>query len=457
MSGLLPLVDPDGLLEFSVVYTDRALNHMSQRFQGVMRDISALLKGVYNARSAIVVPGSGTFGMEAVARQFATGRKVLVIRNGWFSYRWTQICEMGGIPASSTVLKARQVGEGGTRAAFAPAPIDEVVAAIRAERPDIVFAPHVETSAGMILPDDYLKAVADAVHEVGGLFVLDCIASGAMWVDMKATGVDVVISAPSLARPSASLSEATNGPAFDPANPNAPPVYAPSTNAVPTAGVKFQTSNYTEVLSLSSLDRALTNTVLITILVVVGQVLTSIMGGYAFARIKFAGRDKLFLFYLGSIMIPFVVLLIPLYRLMVTIGWVNDLVSLVIPFVFTAYGTFLMRQFFVGIPKELEEAAVIDGASRWTILWKIFFPKDSLLDMGLRVKGLASHAWIYLLCLGVVIPAGVAHAIRCASPKDLIMVYGTSTVFAPENEGRIAHGIETPTMPEDWEAFWNQA
>ncbi len=161
---------------------------------------------------------------------------------------------------------------------------------------------------------------------------------------------------------------------IDPANPDAPPVFAPSTNAVPAESVQWRTENYTEVLKLSSLDRALTNTVLITILVVVGQVLTSIMGGYAFARIKFAGRDKLFLFYLGSIMIPFVVLLIPLYRLMVTIGWVNDLVSLVIPFVFTAYGTFLMRQFFVGIPKELEEAAVIDGASRWRILWQIFVP-----------------------------------------------------------------------------------
>jgi multiple sugar transport system permease protein len=161
---------------------------------------------------------------------------------------------------------------------------------------------------------------------------------------------------------------------IDPENPDGPETFAPSTNAVPAEGVKFQTSNYSEVLSLSSLDRALTNTVLITILVVVGQVLTSILGGYAFARVRFAGRDKLFLFYLGSIMIPFVVLLIPLYRLMVTIGWVNDLTSLVIPFVFTAYGTFLMRQFFVGIPKELEEAAVIDGASRWRILWQIFVP-----------------------------------------------------------------------------------
>ena len=161
MPGLLPHVDPDGLLEYSVVYTDRALNHMSARFQGVMRDISAVLKEVYNARSAIVVPGSGTFGMEAVARQFATGQKVLVIRNGWFSYRWTQIFDMGGIPSESTVMKARRVADQ-HQAAFAPAPIDEVVAAIHAQRPAVVFAPHVETAAGMILPDDYLRAVARA-------------------------------------------------------------------------------------------------------------------------------------------------------------------------------------------------------------------------------------------------------------------------------------------------------
>ena len=195
MPGLLPLVDPDGLLEFSVVYTDRALNHMSKRFQQVMKDISATLKEVYHARSAVVVPGSGTFGMEAVARQFATGRKVLVIRNGWFSYRWTQIFDMGGIPSESIVLKARRTGPG-KHSPFAPAPIDEVVAAILAQRPEVVFAPHVETSAGMILPDAYLRAVADAVHEVGGLFVLDCIASGTIWVDMQACGVDVLVSAP---------------------------------------------------------------------------------------------------------------------------------------------------------------------------------------------------------------------------------------------------------------------
>ncbi|MCB4363957.1 alanine--glyoxylate aminotransferase family protein [Hydrogenophaga taeniospiralis] len=195
MPGLLPHIDPDGLLEFSVVYTDRALNHMSKRFQGVMTDISAMLKRVYGAHSAVLVPGSGTFGMESVARQFAHGKHVMVIRNGWFSYRWTQIFDMGSIPASHTVMKARRIADG-PQAAWAPAPIDEVTAAIAAEKPALVFAPHVETAAGMMLPDDYLKAVADAVHAVGGLFVLDCIASGAMWVDMKATGVDILISAP---------------------------------------------------------------------------------------------------------------------------------------------------------------------------------------------------------------------------------------------------------------------
>ena len=195
MPGLLPEPDPDGLLEYSVVYTDRALNHMSRKFQQVMRDISGVLKAVYHARSAIIVPGSGTFGMEAVARQFATGRKALVIRNGWFSYRWSQIFEMGQIPSEHTVLKARPVAPG-RQAAFAPPPIEDVVVAIHAQRPALVFAPHVETAAGMLLPDDYLRAVADAAHEVGGLFVLDCIASGALWVDMPATGVDVLVSAP---------------------------------------------------------------------------------------------------------------------------------------------------------------------------------------------------------------------------------------------------------------------
>ncbi len=195
MPGLLPHVDPNGLLEYSVVYTDRALNHMSGSFQGVMKDISAMLKEVYHAHSAVIVPGSGTFGMEAVARQFAHDRKVLVIRNGWFSYRWSQIFDMGKIPSESIVLKARRSAEG-KQAPFAPAPIDEVVARIQADKPALVFAPHVETASGMILPDDYLRAVADAVHEVGGLFVLDCIASGTIWVDMQACGIDVLVSAP---------------------------------------------------------------------------------------------------------------------------------------------------------------------------------------------------------------------------------------------------------------------
>jgi len=195
MAGLLPNVDPDGLLEYSVVYTDRALNHMSATFQSVMTDISSTLKEVYNADSTVVVPGSGTFGMEAVARQFATGKKCLVIRNGWFSYRWTQIFEMGDIPASCTVLKARKTGPG-PQDPFVPCPIDEVIETIRNQKPDLVFAPHVETSSGMLLPNDYMQQIATAVHAYGGLFVLDCIASGTIWVDMKATGVDILISAP---------------------------------------------------------------------------------------------------------------------------------------------------------------------------------------------------------------------------------------------------------------------
>ena len=195
MPGLLPNVDPDGLLEYSVVFTDRALNHMSATFQGVMRDIGATLKRTYRADCAVIVPGSGTFGMEAVARQFATGRKCVVIRNGWFSYRWTQIFDMGGIPAQATVLKARPIRPG-REAPYAPPPIADVVKVIGEERPDVVFAPHVETASGILLPDSYLRAVADAAHAAGALFVLDCIASGAIWVDMRATGIDVLISAP---------------------------------------------------------------------------------------------------------------------------------------------------------------------------------------------------------------------------------------------------------------------
>jgi len=207
MTALRNDIDPDGLLEFSVVFTDRSLNHMSAAFQEVMRDISGTLKEVYNADAVALVPGGGTYGMEAVARQFATDKRAMVIRNGFFSFRWSQIFEMGGIPSDETVMMARRTGNSST-APFAPAPVEEVVARIHEEKPDVVFAPHVETSSGMILPDDYIAAVTAAVHEVGGLFVLDCIASGTVWVDMKVTGVDVLISAPQKgwsAQPSAGL------------------------------------------------------------------------------------------------------------------------------------------------------------------------------------------------------------------------------------------------------------
>lgn len=195
MRALHNNVDPNGLREYSVVYTDRSLNHMSKSFQSVMTDIAAMLKEAYNAHRAVIVPGSGTFGMEAVARQFARDKKCLVIRNGWFSYRWSQIFEMGNIPSDTIVLKARREKPGSTEP-FSPVPIEEAVATIKREKPAMVFAPHVETSAGMMLPDDYISALADAVHSVGGLMVLDCIASGTIWVDMQKTGVDLLISAP---------------------------------------------------------------------------------------------------------------------------------------------------------------------------------------------------------------------------------------------------------------------
>ena len=195
MPGLLSNIDPNGLLEYSVVYTDRSLNHMSQSFQGVMNDVLTSLKSVYNAQAVIVVPGGGTYAMEAVARQFATNQNCLVLRNGWFSFRWSQIFEMGSIPSEETVMKARRVSEG-AQAPFAPADINEVVDMIKTKKPNLVFAPHVETASGIILPEDYIRSVADAVHSVGGMFVLDCIASGAIWVDMEDSGVDILISAP---------------------------------------------------------------------------------------------------------------------------------------------------------------------------------------------------------------------------------------------------------------------
>ena len=207
MAALLDNVDANGMLEYSVVFTDRSLNHMSMQFRQVMLDINEVLKGVYNADAVAIVPGGGSYAMEAVARQFASGAHALVVRNGFFSFRWSQIFDFGGFASDVTVCKARQNGND-PQTPFAPAPIEEVVAKIKESKPDVVFAPHVETAAGLILPDDYVKALADAAHEVGALMVLDCIASGTVWVDMKATGVDVLISAPQKgwsASPSAGL------------------------------------------------------------------------------------------------------------------------------------------------------------------------------------------------------------------------------------------------------------
>lgn len=207
MAGLLPHVDPDGHLEFSVVFTDRSLNSMSKKYQGIMNDISASMKSVYSADGVAIIPGGGTFAMEAVARQFTTGKKAMVVRNGWFSFRWTQIFEAGDIPTNANIMMAEQ-SQDNTQAQFSPYPIDDLVKEIKSAKPDVVFAPHVETSAGMILPDDYIKAVGEAVHSYGGLFVLDCIASGCIWVDMKECHVDVLISAPQKgwsASPSAGL------------------------------------------------------------------------------------------------------------------------------------------------------------------------------------------------------------------------------------------------------------
>ena len=207
MPALLDHIDPNGLQEFSVVFTDRSLNHMSKEFQQVMCDLSSNMKAVYNANAVVMVPGGGTFAMEAVARQFGIDANVLVIRNGWFSYRWSQIFETSSNARSTTVLKARMVGNE-RLAPFRPAEVDDVVEKIKADKPNIVFAPHVETSAGVILPDDYIKEIASAAHEVGALMVLDCIASGCVWVDMKECGVDILISAPQKgwsASPSAGL------------------------------------------------------------------------------------------------------------------------------------------------------------------------------------------------------------------------------------------------------------
>ncbi|WP_296243103.1 MULTISPECIES: aminotransferase class V-fold PLP-dependent enzyme [unclassified Psychrobacter] len=196
MTTLRQDIDPNGLLEYSVVYTDRALNHMSKVFQQVMNDLSSNLKSVYNADAVVIVPGSGTYGMEAVARQLTIDEDCLIIRNGWFSYRWTQILEKGKFAKSSTVLTAERDDDGETPKPFAPVDIDTAVAKIKEDKPAVVYAPHVETSSGIILTEDYIKALAEAVHSVGGLLVIDCIASGCVWLDMKELGIDVLISAP---------------------------------------------------------------------------------------------------------------------------------------------------------------------------------------------------------------------------------------------------------------------
>ena len=150
MTALLPNVDPDGLLEFSVVFTDRSLNHMSTDFQSVMCDISKMLTSVYNTNTCAIVPGGGTFAMESVAREFATDKKVMVLRNGWFSFRWSQIFETGDIPSEVVILKAKREGDH-TQSAFRPQPIEDVVESIITEKPAVFFAPHVETSSGIIL------------------------------------------------------------------------------------------------------------------------------------------------------------------------------------------------------------------------------------------------------------------------------------------------------------------
>ena len=195
MSSIYPKIDPDGLLEYSVVFTDRSMNHMSQAFQKVMCDLHAGLTYVYKTQSCVLVPGGGTFAMESVARQFAKDQKVLVVRNGWFSYRWTQIFDQGVTPAHAEVAKARPDIDAADQQ-FSPVPVDEVCAQIRSEKPNLIVAPHVETSAGMLLPDSYIQALTDAAHEVSALFVLDCVAAGALWVDMDELGVDVLITAP---------------------------------------------------------------------------------------------------------------------------------------------------------------------------------------------------------------------------------------------------------------------
>lgn len=195
MDSITPKARTSDLREFSVVFTDRSLNSMSASFGEVMRGLHAGLTEAYQAQSCAIIPGGGSYAMEAVARQFARNEKVLVVRNGWFSYRWTQIFNQGVSPAHAEIVCALPDSDAADQQ-FSPAPLDDIIAKIHAEKPRLVVSPHVETSAGLLMPDAYLSAIADAAHQVGALFVLDCVASGALWVDMKSLGVDVLITAP---------------------------------------------------------------------------------------------------------------------------------------------------------------------------------------------------------------------------------------------------------------------
>ena len=186
---------PQDLLEYSVVFTDRSVNHMSAQFQACMNSLHAGLTDTYKAESMVLVPGGGSYAMEAVARQFGLGKRKTFLRNGWFSYRWTQIFDAIEPGHRAPVLKAQRTGVGET-APFAPMALEEVVKHIAATKPQVFFAPHVETSAGMVLPDDYIREVGAAVRANDGLFVLDCVASGAVWIDMQALNVDVMVTAP---------------------------------------------------------------------------------------------------------------------------------------------------------------------------------------------------------------------------------------------------------------------
>lgn len=195
MDASTPQPRLSNLREFSVVFTDRSLNSMSSSFQEVMCGLHEGLTDVYGAKSCVIIPGGGSYAMEAVARQFARNEKVLVIRNGWFSFRWTQIFDQGVTPTHAEIVKAQPDTDLADQQ-FSPAPIEDIVAMIKSTKPRLVVSPHVETSAGLLMPDDYLTQIAEAAHEVGAIFVLDCVASGALWVDMAKIGVDVLITAP---------------------------------------------------------------------------------------------------------------------------------------------------------------------------------------------------------------------------------------------------------------------